>query len=398
MLYENILIIEDDPFQQQLLLKLLSQLSLGQVNVASNGLFALAMIEDSLQPDLIICDLNMPEMDGVQFLSCLSKRDINCRIVLISAAANDVVSSVQSMAKAYGFKQIDIINKPVSRLALKNIVNHKQSDNNSYEQQSISFTIAEVVSAFHQGQISAFYQPHFDTDTQKICGAEALARWQHPQYGELAPAKFLSTLLNAGMGYALTLHMLEQAISDTKKWQEHFEGFQVSVNVTPSDLSHFSFIDSLLSLLKEYNLKHECLTLELTETEICRDFGKLLEATSRLRLQGIGISIDDFGTGHSSLTQLIEAPFSELKIDRGFVHQMLDSKKHLAAVTMSISLAKSLSLRVVAEGVESPRQQDILTNIGCDVLQGFLFTRALSRIEFSQWLNHFYQNKLEQCS
>lgn len=388
----NILIIEDDLFQLKLMMKMLAKITSATIHSASNGQQALDKLCSINTPDLILCDLSMPEMDGVEFLRIIAKNKIDCHIVVISSAADDVLKSVLNMAQSYGLSNIHMLNKPVGQYHLQElldsiIVNQVEIvDRPTTDYQA---SANELVRAIQEKEFQAFYQPQIHARSCEIVGAEALSRWFHPTRGILTPNYFIEQLSELGLLGELTFQVIESAIKSCANWHQLGYQYQVSVNVSPTDLVNLSFANRVFAMLDHYGLAESFLNIEITETDICPNIAKALETVARLRIKGVNISIDDFGTGYSSLQQLITSPFTELKIDQVFVRQMVSNPKHLAAVTFSLQLAKSFGLKSVAEGVETEEEAAILTELGCDIFQGYLFSPALEESQFLKWANNF---------
>ena len=291
------------------------------------------------------------------------------------------------MAISYGLCSVTTLEKPVNRQQLLSLLN-KADAMQSYvsgSKENYQFSDAELTDALNEGQLKPFFQPHINAQTQCVVGAEALVRWHHPEQGVLAPYQFLNRLMQLGLSYKLTLSMLDQVIKACASWWQQGLQYGVSINVSPSDLVNMNFAEDVFSLLSRHALPSHFLTIEVTETEISPHLAKSLETLSRLRIYGIKTSIDDYGTGHSSLTQLITSPFSELKIDQYFVHNMLHEYKHMIAVEATVLLAQALGLKIVAEGVETIEQARVLQKLGCDIFQGYYYSPALPEIAFLQW-------------
>lgn len=392
MTIKTILIIEDDLFQLKLLVKMLSKITKAKISVASNGQEALTSLNKLVAPDLILCDLSMPEMDGIEFLRIISTRQLDTQIVLTSSADEDVISSVKQMACLYGLSNITSLKKPIASHHLVRLLTGPVEDETiktPYPQMRYQAKYYEIVNAFEQGTFEPFFQPHINAKTNVIVGAEALIRWHHPTKGVLTPNYFLERLVRLGLIYKLTLKTLDFSIAACARWHRMGLKYTISVNVSPSDLSDLNFTNIVQNVLSLHELPAKYLTLEITETEVIPQQAKALETLSRLRLIGVNISIDDYGIGFSSLKHLISGPFTELKVDKLFIRKMLTDKKHFAAVKSSLTIAQHLNLNSVAEGVESEAQARALTNLGCDVLQGWLYAPAMPEGTFLDWCrNH----------
>jgi len=396
----NILIVEDDIFQQKLISKMLSTLTSAKITTAANGQEALSKLEDIAEPELILCDLNMPSMDGVEFLRIIANRNLNSNVVLTSSVSKDVISSVKKMLLACGMPEIISLNKPISKKQLEQLLSQlieknnviKPSENSQYQS-----TDDEIITGFDQEQFDVFFQPHIDVKTDIVSGAEALVRWNHPTRGVLTPYFFLDQIQQLGLLHRLTLQVLNTSISACARWYQQGREFNISVNISPVDLIELDFIDNLIKLLKQHQLPAKFLTLEITESDIRPDMAKELEVMCRLRLQGINLSIDDFGTGFSSLSQLISSPFTELKVDQSFVQKMLTDSKSYAAVKASLQLARDLKLKTVVEGVETQAEANVIKALGCDLFQGWLYAPALPENEFLTWSqNHNKKSDYEK--
>ncbi|MBW3698097.1 EAL domain-containing protein [Vibrio sp. T187] len=394
----NILIIEDDVFQCKVLNSMLSSVCNAKIITATNGKHGLEAVAKQ-RPDVIFCDLYMPEMDGVEFARILASKEIQPTLVFTSSAPIDVQNAVVEMSKSYGLEKVTNLIKPLRRehvselletLVQDRLASKKRCKPNSQIQEK------EIRHALSHDEFEPYFQAHFDAKNGHLVGAEALIRWNHPTLGTLAPNHFLEKLLSMGLSYQLTFQMLRKSVETAAMWHNQGWPLTVSVNVTPSDIVKPDFADRVLQIIDEVRFPPTKLILEVTETELATDLARSLENTSRLRMRGVSISIDDFGTGHSSLSQLISSPFSELKIDQFFVSQMMQNNKHLAAIRCVIALGKSLDLNVVAEGVETRAQACQLAKMGCDVLQGYYLAKPKCSNDFTVLcIKHF--TKMPNC-
>jgi EAL domain-containing protein (putative c-di-GMP-specific phosphodiesterase class I) len=240
---------------------------------------------------------------------------------------------------------------------------------------------AELGAAIDRDQLKLVYQPKVQAATDRIVGVEALARWVHPEHGSIPPDEFITVAEHSGLIRPLTQWLLETALEQVSIWREQGHAFCVSVNLSARNLLEEDLPDRLARLLKIHDLPPDRLMLEITETVIMDDPNRSLANMFRLNALGVGISVDDFGTGYSSLSYLTKLPAQELKIDRSFVSRMNDDPGSVAIVKSTIELAHSLGLNVVAEGVECQATWDGLRELGCDVGQGYLFSRPVSADE-----------------
>ncbi len=232
--------------------------------------------------------------------------------------------------------------------------------------------------AMESDQLSLVYQPIYDAQDGTLASAEALLRWTHPEHGPVAPDSFIPMAERTGLIVPIGEWVLDQACSQLRRWQDAgWAQARVAVNLSAMQFSHSGLVEMLEVILDRYRIKPESLTLEITETTAMQNAEISIVILQNLRRLGVRIAIDDFGTGYSSLLYLKRLPVSELKIDRGFVHDLTFRKEDVAIVEAVVTLANKLGLRVVAEGVETPEQHDLLMDLGCDYLQGYLLGRPV---------------------
>jgi diguanylate cyclase (GGDEF)-like protein len=246
---------------------------------------------------------------------------------------------------------------------------------------------SELHEALRAGQFELHYQPKVDTATGRVNSAEALIRWRHPQRGLVMPAEFIPVAEECGLLDAIGEWVLLEACRQGRIWQERGpRALRIAVNLAPSQFRLVDLVGQIRRALDASGLDPTLLEIELTETAVMSDAEEsvhILEAISRM---GVLVSVDDFGTGYSSMSYLRRFPIDKLKIDRCFVEQMTARREDASIVGAIISLAHSLSLKVIAEGVETPEQLQLLAKLGCDQYQGFYFSPALVPAKFEELL------------
>jgi EAL domain-containing protein (putative c-di-GMP-specific phosphodiesterase class I) len=215
---------------------------------------------------------------------------------------------------------------------------------------------------------------------------EALVRWQHPERGLLFPDAFIELAESAGLMAALTSRVLDSALAQRRAWADRGRELTVAVNVSPSNLVDEHFPHELAGLLTRHGVPASALVLEVTESLLMADRERAVRVLAGLREAGVGVSIDDYGTGYSSLAYLAALPVTELKLDRTFVGAMTGSARSASIVTSTLQLAHALGLVFVAEGAEDQATVDALTALGCDVVQGYHLSRPLPADQLEQWL------------
>ncbi len=250
---------------------------------------------------------------------------------------------------------------------------------------------AELLNAIDRKEFELYYQPIVSLKYHNITGSEALIRWKHPLRGYISPSEFIPILERTGLIISIGEWILRTACKQTKTWQDAFNSrLKVSVNCSALQFYDRSFFNNISNCLKDTKLPPDCLSLEVTESTTMRNVDITAITLKRLSDLGIKISIDDFGTGYSSLAYLKKFPVDYLKIDKSFINDITNVYEDTSITSAIISMAQSLDLKVIAEGVETDEQLSYLISQECDEIQGFVFSRAINANEFSNLLN---QNK-----
>ncbi len=243
--------------------------------------------------------------------------------------------------------------------------------------------LQDLRGAVEQGQLRLYYQPKFDAATGQPVGAEALLRWQHPEWGLLGPDRFIDLAEKTGLIIGIGDWVLNEACAQMREWAlQGYGHWRVAVNLSALQFCHVGLVASVAAALERHQLAANNLTLEITETTAMNDADASMNVLRALSDMGVDLSIDDFGTGYSSLMYLKRLPANELKIDRGFVRDLEQDSDDAAIVSAIVALGQALGLRIVAEGVETDNQQSFLTRLGCDSLQGFLLGHPLPAERF----------------
>jgi diguanylate cyclase len=245
----------------------------------------------------------------------------------------------------------------------------------------------ELRHALEREELQVYYQPQVDLKTGEIVGAEALVRWLHPERGLVSPDKFIPIAEETGLIIPIGEWVLQTACKQTKVWQNSgFPSFQVAVNLSSRQFSQIDLRKQLVEILMETGLDPKYIELELTESMLVQNTEVAIRRLNALKSLGVKIAIDDFGTGYSSLSYLQQFPFDILKIDRCFIQNITENPNNAAITKAIIEMAKSLNLKLIAEGVETTEELSFICRHGCDVMQGYLFSRPLPIHEFSQLL------------
>ena len=369
----RVMVVEDHGFQRRMALRLLAELGVANTLEAADGRAALALLEQGETPDVILVDLDMPGMDGIEFIGHVAQRRLARGVALVSALDPALLNTVQMMARAYGLYVLGSIEKPLSADKLEGLLmRFEERMLEAKQDEHIEIGLAEVREALMSGQIVPWFQPQAEFANGKVIGIEALARWQRSDGHVIRPVHFVPMLEADGLAADLTDTILDQACRWKRHWQDGGLRLNLSVNVSPATLHDPAAADRYQQIVEAHGVTPSDVVLEITESLLMADAARGLGVLARLRLKGFGLSIDDFGTGYSSLAQLSQIPFTELKIDQGFVYGAHAQSRKRAVVEASLDLARKLHLETVAEGVETVEDWQMLAELGCGIAQGYL--------------------------
>ncbi len=385
----TIMVLEDHDFQRRMVLNLLRELGATNLLEAANGRAALTLLSSREEPvDIILCDLDMPEMDGVAFIGHVAEQQLSLAVAVVSGMEASILNSVETMARAYGLQVLGTIAKPLTRQELSDCLDRFQPRNSAKHAYVVvdEFKAEDLHRGLAQREFLPFFQPKVSFSTGEVVGVEALVRWFRPGNGVVSPLYFIPQMEAEGLVIALTESLLGQTCAYLRAWSERGLGLAASVNVSMQCLSDVSFADRLHDLVQAAGCDTKQITLEVTETDVMSEVAKVLNVLARLRIKGFGLSIDDFGTGYSSLQQLSNVPFTELKIDQSFVKDSPDQPRHRTIVETSLDLSRKLNLKSVAEGVETRAEWDLLKYLGCELAQGYFIARPMPGHQIPEWV------------
>jgi EAL domain-containing protein (putative c-di-GMP-specific phosphodiesterase class I) len=244
----------------------------------------------------------------------------------------------------------------------------------------------ELRKAIESGQLTLMYQPQVDLRTMKVSGAEVLARWHHPVHGPIPPDEFIAQAEMTGLIAPLTQWVIKTALKQFVQLREKGIEIDLAINLSTKNLQEETLPDVIERYLCEWDIEASRLTLEITESALMHNPKTALATVNRLHALGVRLSIDDFGTGYSSLSYLKRLPLKELKIDKSFVRHMDKNHNDVTIVRSTVDLAHNLKLEVVAEGIESDVHVRMLQQLGCDIGQGYFFSRPLAGEDLRAWI------------
>ena len=384
----EIIIVDDNEFQLKLLSHQLSLVGYKSVMTFGDGKSALDYMADQvLDSTIVLLDLNMPNMDGLEFLQKLEETNYSGAILLVSGEDERIRQSAEKLAHSYNLLVLGNLSKPVQQKQLQKYLNGFPARKEllpDFSDQPI-YTAERLKQGIEAGELYNVYQPKVLLQTGELMGVEALVRWMHPEDGEVLPDQFISLAEENGLIDEIAKSVLSEALEDSKLWKDFGSDISIAINISMYNLDTRNFIAYLESELLNVGMSPKDLILELTESKLMKDYLLVLDMLTRLRLRRVNLSIDDFGTGHSSMAQLRDIPFNELKIDRGFVHSACDNATLHGIFDGSLQTAKNLGIKTVAEGVEDLADWSFLGRSGCDAAQGFFIGRPMKALKLAAW-------------
>jgi EAL domain-containing protein (putative c-di-GMP-specific phosphodiesterase class I)/ActR/RegA family two-component response regulator len=389
-----ILIIDDDEISRLLLKTYLSSQDF-KVIEAEDGPKGIELAEQ-FRPDLIICDIAMPGLDGFEVLRALQKTSSAAFIPFIFLTAQ---SDQDTFRDGMELGADDFLTKPVSRARLAHTIQvqlaKRQKLAHYYATEfrpANPFNIAssnppaspkatlqaELAKALQRAELQVYYQPQVQIESGQIVGIEALLRWQHPRRGLISPEEFIPIAEESGLIEPFSQWVLHTACHQNRTWQLQYGWqFRVAVNLPARQFNQVQLTGQVRQALAGSGLNPAYLELELTETMLAHDIQNVVSTMQALKELGIQLAIDDFGTGYSSLSHLKHFPFDTLKLDRNFIRNLETEPKTREILLTIIQLAHRLNLKTVAEGVETCQQLAFLRKARCAEAQGYLFAKAM---------------------
>ncbi len=390
------LLLDDDAFSLAILSNHLAQIGQEDLVTFTEASEALRYVADHLDLiDLVFCDLQMPRMDGVEFIRRLAATGYAGALIIMSGEDERILNTAEMLARGYHLKILGSLTKPSSTTIIRKLVgrlSNALADNNPGPRKI--YTAPQLARAITTNQLVNYYQPKVHIATGRVTGVETLVRWRHPEDGLVFPDSFIGLAEESELIDDLTRAVLQNALTDSEQWRAAGIELNIAVNVSMDNLKSIDFPEYIQRITTDNDYPVSALTLEVTESRLMSKPLAALEILTRLRLKGVGLSIDDFGTGHSSLSQLRDAPFDELKIDRNFVHRATEHRSQRAIFEGSLNMARQLGIKTVAEGIEDIQDWGYVLEAGCDLAQGYFIARPMPADSIPAWLglwDRFYR-------
>ena len=370
------LIVDDEPGIRNFVQHVAESVGMQAVGAVS-GSDALNKLK-TLSPTIIVMDMQMPNGDGVQLIQGLAGLNINAKIVIISGADTRLLEVSAEIARQRGLDIGAVLHKPVRFEELRRTLSDLYSTTMPFSAATLRQIIDSDLPILH-------YQPKIRLSDASFIGVEALLRCRDAADRPVEPELAVSIAEEAGLMNALNDRIFRAAIEQRRLWSESGRELEIAINIPASASFVHDLPDRLAAICAEQHVPNNAIILEMTESSLERDHLIAMETMARLRLMGFRLSIDDFGTGHSSLVRLRQMPFSELKIDRSFVINLEKSSENAVIVRSLVQLAQNLEMHCVIEGVEDAFALKFAAQLGCNEAQGFHIARPMPASEIREF-------------
>ncbi|MDX2143088.1 MAG: EAL domain-containing response regulator [Rhodospirillaceae bacterium] len=386
----RVLVVDDKEFIRNMMKRILEGLGLTHVALAGSGQQAMDLLTGGVRSfDAVFCDLMMPDMDGVELVRHAAVLKSPPAFAFVSGTHTALLATTEDMARARGLTVLGTVRKPVSRDSIKQILDQIGMMPDASPKRAVAMPVptkADIARAIDHGQFQLYYQPKQNLRTGKIDGFESLIRWLHPDYGLVAPGLFIGEAERSGLIGPLTDWVVMAALDQCSSWNGSGLRTKLSINLSAHMLVDLDLPDRMSAEALRSGIDPKQIILEVTESGVFADTANTLDILARLHMKGFDLSIDDFGTGYSSMEQLRRVPFSEMKIDRAFVHRLPDNPRARAILESSATLARNLGMSVVAEGAETDDEVTVLKQAGIDIVQGYVVARPMPADQVRDWL------------
>lgn len=387
----KIMTVDDDEFMRRLVSRLLNKLGYVMIKEVAGGTEALGLLKKlKIAPDVIILDLKMPEMDGIELVRHLVDLKFPGHLILLSGEDERLLRTAQSLVHAHNIPVLGCLTKPVDDRALGLLMDKLLNQGPAtMPHLGARVTAEELSQAIARNELVNEYQPVVSLADGEMASLEVLVRWQHPIKGWVMPDQFISLAEEEGLIDGLTRWVVGDALRQLKRWREEGVHCVLSVNLSMENLDQLDFTDWLTKALQDSGLQPWDLILEITESRPMRRPKIVLDNLTRLRIKGFKLAVDDFGTGHASLAQVRDIPFDQFKLDRSFVHGVGQDRRIRVMFESALGLAKELGLEITAEGVEDEDDWQFLRQQDCHKAQGYFIARPMPADQVSGWLTQW---------
>ena len=391
----SVLVIDDQQVARQWNRGVLSSFGIERVVEANGGREAIqAVTERGAKFDLILCDLRMPGKDGIETIRMLASLGLQCAVAVLSVEDERVIESAGLLATMRGLNLVGAVSKPLNPEKLGLILNQMTAAGTPKGVSGKDISEGDLAGALSRGEMELQYQPRIHMFSGECTGAEATLHWLHPRHGLLADDEvMLMAERSLTLVEQLTAFTVREALTACGRWCADGRNVGLSMNLSPLAFENLDLPDMIAEVALQQNVLPASVTIEVRETTLTDFPAALIDIAARLRIKGFHLSLDDFTGRHSAVEEILEVPFSELKLSAAYVDGCSESPAKRAVVEAGLAIARNLKLSTVALGVVQRPDWELLATLGCDVAQGSFIARAMPEMGFGIWLPQWMMHK-----
>ncbi len=383
------LLIDDDSFALRFLARQLRQLGYSSMALCEDAREAVRLLEVHFKTiELIFCDLLMPGFDGIEFIRHLESVNYKGGLVLVSGEDGRIRQMAERLALVHRINLLGALAKPVAKDQLQRLLDQDVLYKGMERRRSgrPAFGPDAISDAIRRSELFNLYQPKVELSSGRVVGVEALVRWRHPTYGIVFPDRFVGVAEQAGLAQDLAGLVMATAFAQAKAWRNEGLSLLMAVNVSVDAVDRFDMPEFVAREVSAAGIQPSDVVLEVTESRLMNNLRGAMAVLTRLRLKRFGLAIDDFGTDSSSLVQLRDVPFNELKLARGFIHGAPKDSRLRAMLEGMLTMARGLGIESVAKGVEDLDEWEMVRAMGCTMAQGYFIARPMIARDLVRWL------------
>jgi EAL domain-containing protein (putative c-di-GMP-specific phosphodiesterase class I)/FixJ family two-component response regulator len=378
----NFLVVEDHDFQRRVFVKLLQSLGASAVYDAEDGRAALEVLRDpDRRVDIVVSDLSMPGMDGMEFIRHLSETGAQVSLIVASALEPELLAAIANMARAYKVNLLGVLGKPASARKLVPLLEMHRARQPEAGQDELAadapFTLAEIADGWAHSEFQPWFEPQVELGTGRVRGMLATARWRHPTRGLLEPAVFLPSVLARGLSDDFSWMMIQRSAAQCCLWLQEGLDLTVWVNLAFQSLQESDLAMRVRQIAANEGLEPRHLILSVSESALNTGQARTLENLARLRVEGHGLAIDEFGSGDMAVDRLSLVAFTHIRVKSSYVTGIDHDESARAGLAVSLDLAQQMKLRAVADGITSKGEWALLQQWGCEFGQGPFISAAM---------------------
>jgi EAL domain-containing protein (putative c-di-GMP-specific phosphodiesterase class I)/ActR/RegA family two-component response regulator len=384
------LVVEDHEFQRRVLVQMLQGLGATVVHAAEDGRAALHVLRDSDRPvDIVITDLSMPGMDGMELVRHLSESGARVSVILASALGPDLLASIAHMARAYKVRLLGVIGKPPTAAKLAPLLELHRSGSPRPEHPDAAFSLDEIAEAWTNNEFAPWYEPDIDLNDARVCGMTASPRWRHPVRGVLGPEIFMPSIIARGLHDDFVWMMIQKAAADCAAWIAEQLEITVCAPLSFESLADTELARRVKQIATREDLESKRLVLSVSEHALAGASARELENFARLRMDGFGLAIDEFGRGDMAVEQYTQVAFTQVRINSSFINGVDRDDGARAGLAVALQVAQEMNAQAIAVGVASKKEWAMLRHWRCQRGQGPFISPALPPEDVPGWMRRW---------